>query len=253
MRRTDRRATLLWLLGTIVVALTAYAGDCTRDTVPPDRCAYYDTDCDSISVAVEIDSIDHSLYGFDTTVKDRNPSRALGTPTDGQLDSGIHLPDLHPGYYHFPGSDTLPGGAPAHTDDWGALALANTVERAGLCWPYRVPRGFGVGDLSRPGGGSWLPDHASHQNGRDADVRYVRRDRDTLPLDLRFAGAPIDTDATIHLWNCLIQYSPWVQFIIIDSVFFGDFIERNPKLVFDTSRVHANHFHVRIIDPDGNN
>lgn len=115
-------------------------------------------------------------------------------------------------------------------------------------------RRAGAGDLSREGGGLFVG-HVGHQNGREADLRYVRRGgaaQDTLSLDLRSEPAQLDTNETIRLWNCL-HSSPRVEYLIIDSVYFRGFILNDPKLRFDTSRVHANHFHARILDPDGDN
>ena len=82
----------------------------------------------------------------------------------------------------------------------------------------------------------------------------VGRAQDTFPLNLRTAPGDLDTNAVIQLWDC-IHRSPRVEFLLIDSVYFRPFIQNHPKLRFDqdTARVHATHFHVRILDPDGNN
>jgi hypothetical protein len=221
---------------------------CQEDVTPDGRPAW-DRDGDSISVAVELDSINNSLYHFDTSAIDRNPSLARGTPGAGTIDSGIHLPNAGTGYYHFLGTDTV------YTDDWGVLGLVNTVERAGRCWDEAQRRRTGIGDMSRRAGGSFPP-HQDHQNGLDADVRYVRRGgaaQDTFGLDLQVNPNDLDTNATIILWNCFVQ-SPRVEFLIIDSIYFRPFILNSPKLRFDrdtVERAHRNHFHVRILDPDG--
>ncbi len=215
-----------------------------RQDVAADRNPWYDRDGDSIGTATELDSLNHALYHFDTSRIDRNPSRALGTPDSGTLDSGIHLFPSWAGYRHFRGSDTV------NTDDWGTLALVNSIQGAGRCLDaVNFSRRSGVLDLSRQYGGSFPP-HVSHQNGRDVDVRYLRNDRvDTLGLDLRLEPNRLDTNMTLALWNCFVR-SPRVEFLIIDSVYFRQFIQNHTKLLFDTSRSHANNFHVRILDPD---
>lgn len=246
-----RRSRCVWIIG---CGLLASLLACQEDVTSDGRFAW-DRDGDSISVAVELDSINNSLYHFDTSEVDRNPSLARGTPGAGSLDSGLHLPDNGTGYYHHPGSDTLPGGAPAHTDDWGVLALLNTVEAAARCWDQAARRRTGILDLSLQAGDSF-PQHAEHRNGLDVDVRYVRRGgqaQDTFGLDLEANPNDLDTNATRTLWNCFVE-SPRVEFIIIDGPYFQFFILPHPKLRFDrdtVDRVHRNHFHVRILDPDG--
>ena len=228
--------------------MLALAPACSPD-VTTDGHPAWDRDGDTISVAVEVDSMNSLLYQFDPTRFDLNPSRAIGTPSSGSLTGGLNLPDTGTGYYHYQGTDTIP-----YTDDWGTLALMNTIEDGGRCWRSRAGRRAGIGDLSLRNGGEWA-DHESHENGRDADARYVRiggAAQDTFPLDLRTEPGQLDTNAAIALWDC-IHRSPRVEFLIIDSVYFRPLIQNHPKLRFDTSRVHANHFHVRILDPDGNN
>lgn len=229
-----------WILVSVLIG-SALA--CHED-VAVDRNPWYDSDGDSIGTRTELDSLNQALYLFDTTRVDRNPSRALGMPDAGTLDSAIHLFWSWAGYRHFPVGDIV------NTDDWGSLALVNTVQGAGRClFDANFSRRSGVLDLSRQGGGPFPP-HLSHQNGRDVDVRYLRNDlRDTLGLDLRLEPTRLDTNTTIVLWNCFTR-SPRVEFLIIDSVYFRPFILNHTKLLFDTSRGHANNFHVRILDPD---
>ena len=157
--------------------LSAFLPGCSQD-VARDPNPWYDSDGDSIGTRTETDSLNQALYHFDTTVVDRNPSRALGTPDSGTLDSAIHLIGSWVGYRHFLGSD-----AP-NTDDWGTLALVNTIQGAGRCLNIaNFTRRSGILDLSRQRGDSFPP-HVSHQNGRDVDVRYMRRDRnDTVGLE----------------------------------------------------------------------
>jgi murein endopeptidase len=99
-----------------------------------------------------------------------------GTPTNGSLSGDSNLPDNGTGYYHFLGSD------PQNTDDWACSNWAITKVTAVGLWWNQTPR-IGIGDLSRQGGGSFLP-HTSHQNGLDVDARYFRMDGQEAPLNL---------------------------------------------------------------------
>ena len=173
------------------------------------------------------------------------PVGGLGDATGLHGSGGIHLPDAGFGYYHYYGSDAL------NTDDWGTLALVNTIEGAGRCWTPRTRRSYRPGDMSLMNGGNFLSQHVDHQNGLDVDVRYVRNDGDTslvLPGD----SLKLDLDATILLWNCFLQ-SPRLAFLIIDSAYFKQRIipDKTGRLRFDGTPEHANHFHVGIEDPDG--
>jgi murein endopeptidase len=108
-------------------------------------------------------------------------SRALGKPWHGRLQCGVQLPAE---------SDTFTTwDFPLHrapNDDWrrwGTEELVAVTEQ--IAADYRARFGPGprlvIGDLSRPRGGPFGREfgglgHASHQNGRDVDIFYPRRD-----------------------------------------------------------------------------
>jgi murein endopeptidase len=108
-------------------------------------------------------------------------SRALGKPWHGRLQCGVQLPAESDTFvtWNFP-------FARSPNDDWrrwGTVELVTTVEQ--IAADYRTRFGPGprlvIGDLSRPRGGSFGKKygglgHASHQNGRDVDIAYPRRD-----------------------------------------------------------------------------
>jgi hypothetical protein len=220
----------------------------------------YTGDGDLISDAVELNPPNARLYHFSTTVKDADPSRALGTPSQGTLSNGINLPDVNASYYHFLGFDAT------DTDDWGTLRLLNVGEAVAYDWgdAYRIcygntqlhPTRFGIGDMSkgsestRTFGGSWLPDHVSHQNGLDMDVRYLRTDRAEAGIDLQIAAdqAFYDAAATADLISCFLGFKD-VVLILVDMRYTGIDFSATPQVVNDPD--HHNHFHVRIADPDG--
>ena len=130
-------------------------------------------------------------------------SVALGLPTGGRLVRGVRLPAGSPTFFTW---DPLTHRSPSR--GWrrnGADGLVRIV--------LRVIRGFaaahphaprvGVGDLSRPRGGSFGPEwggpgHVSHQNGLDVDVYYPRPDRRERPprrvdqVDLGLAQELVD-------------------------------------------------------------
>jgi len=256
--------------GALLLAVFAYAGSCQAGSqVAIDRCPRWDTDCDSISNAVEIDP-PNSMYHFDTTRKDANPSIAFGAPDNGSLAGGLNLPEYNEGYYQYrPSSDPRWDGylgSMPDSNDWGTLAAINAIEATARAWVDPVPttnicsrysseyggtprsHQFDIGDISKLGGGPWLNSdgrtrHKSHQNGLDIDVRYPRKDGQNLPLDVRTDPAHYDTSSTADLMTCFINKSN-VDLIFADSASIGIW---GGALVNDTG--HHTHFHVRIHHP----
>lgn len=180
-----------------------------------------------------------------------DPSIAHGTYTNGTLENGINLVDrgdrFH-GYYHYNGTE------PIDSDDWGTLTIINKIEAAARSWEAFVFFDFGVGDISLQNGGYWFP-HASHQNGLDADFRYIRTDRQELPLDVSTSDSTLfDVETTASLISYLLY--EWGD--TTNTIFF---IDTNYVRIYDPSNLnrvrhaegHANHFHMRIPDPDGTN
>lgn len=213
---------------------------------PPDTCPSWDTDCDNISNAVETNDA-NSYLGLRPDTADANPSIAHGSPCDGWIEKALNLVNSGTGYYHYLGNDII------DTDDWGVLHLINMIEGAGRDWygsGYTPPR-MGVGDLSwgdaqtQQFGGRFDP-HECHQNGLEADFRYVRNDGQEISLNI--AGPDsiyYDPGATAELMNSLIANGT-ITVIYIDTVhayLVGDILEHRVG--------HSDHFHVRIEDPDG--
>jgi hypothetical protein len=118
-------------------------------------------------------------------------SRALGVHWGGSLQDGVLLP--HEGR-HFFTWDPVRWAVPAPEDRrWGTDRLVRTILEVAKAYAEANPGAprIAVGDLSRPGGGSFdarygvvgefgagrgTSGHVSHQNGLDVDVYYPRRD-----------------------------------------------------------------------------
>ena len=171
----------------------------------------WDSDGDGISDAVE--AANRKYADVRTGRCDADPTRSNG----GRAQSGVvpllNLPDRGTGYMHFRGTDGL------DSDDWGTLALINCIEATGRAL---APDGItiGVGDLSRRGGGRFLP-HTNHQNGLDVELRYVRKDRKDLPLDLRFQLDDYDKAATEKMFRAFLKNCDVVEmFVDIDRLGF---------------------------------
>lgn len=94
-------------------------------------------------------------------------SEAIGFYSDGSLRDAFPLPDESPSHLKiFRPRDRA----------WGTWALVTTIVRATAAFRTKYPIGdrVQIGDLSAEHGGGIDDLHASHQNGLDADVAYLR-------------------------------------------------------------------------------
>ena len=211
---------------------------------PPDTGAFaicgpvraWDSDGDSLSDRVEQNNGSNNYADLLTGRCDEDPSRAVGSPGNGSLIGGLNLPDRNTGYQHFYGTDAV------DTDDWGILPLLTCIEATG-----RALAGEGIpvqiGDISLRNGGVFPP-HAGHQNGLEGDLRYVRIDRNLVPLDLRFDPDAYDPAATRRLFETMFDVCN-IDFILVDKDELGFTIADRDAQIIDSSG-HSNHFHIRI-------
>lgn len=224
-------------------------GDVTE--TPEDTCPGWDTDCDDISNAVETNDA-NSYLGLNPDSADANPSIAHGAPCGGWIENALNLVNSGTGYYHYnPEKDEIM----IDTDDWGVLHLINMIEGAGRDWytnGHSPPR-IGAGDLSKGNQytqefGGVFPPHSCHQNGTEADFRYVRNDGQEASLNIRTQPSLYDTHATVALMEHLFANSNSIYIIVSPHCgirFFG------MDTLYDATGVHDTHFHLRIEDPDG--
>ena len=112
-------------------------------------------------------------------------SVALGVPTGGRLLRGVRLPAEGQAFFTWDPLEHVspsPGWRRNGTD--GLVRIVLRVIRDVAAEHPEAPR-IGVGDLSRPRGGSFgpsgRPGHVSHQNGLDVDVYFPRQDRRERP------------------------------------------------------------------------
>lgn len=113
-------------------------------------------------------------------------SRSVGLPYGGRLVRGVRLPSA--GAHFFTWDPPLERSPNRAWRRFGSDRLVRMLLRVLDEYAAGHPRAarVGVGDLSRPRGGSFGRrfgglGHASHQNGLDVDVYYPRRDRRERP------------------------------------------------------------------------
>ena len=171
-------------------------------------------------------------------------SVASGVPQAGRLVGGVELPPVGPGYYTYdPSSSAIPN---APDRRFGTAALIAELVELGRWWERAHPTAprIGVGDLSRPEGGSFggaIVGHVSHQNGLDADLRLPRRDGVEGPS----GPWSYDRALTQSIVDRLVAQGA-------ELVLIGPSLDlHGPRGVVGRWPNHDDHIHVRFPDPDG--
>lgn len=204
----------------------------------------WDRDGDGISDSVEENHRAEGYLPLDPDACDDDPTLPRGTWYEGALEGSLNLTDRGTGYVHNRGSDPVDG------DDWGSLSMVHCLEEVGRHWEASGLV-MGVNDLSqRPG--ERFPPHRSHQNGLDADLRYVRTDGINAPLDLRRNPELYDPVATQQLFRLFLEHCDvHVLFVDLEGLGFGNAELDAGREVLHTAAGHSNHFHVRLNPPGG--
>jgi murein endopeptidase len=169
-------------------------------------------------------------------------SLALGEPTFGRLVRGVQLPVEGPDHLTW---DNVYKRVPNRGwRRWGTYKLVELVLR--VLHEYRLanptaPRVL-IGDLSRPHGGPFGAQfgglgHFSHQNGRDVDIYYPRKDR--LPLEPARV-AEIDHRLAADLVHRFVAAGAVVVYVGPHTGLGG------PRRIVRKRAHHDNHFHVRV-------
>lgn len=133
-------------------------------------------------------------------------------------------------------------GVYGYYDESKRYGLAETIaalREIGAIWERRYPgRRFGVGDISKRGGGD-IDGHASHEKGVDADIRLVRSDWAEQAAEYQ------DHEYSHDLTQELIDLFWTNSHLGVKFVFFND-----PRSLGTSEWPnHDNHFHVRFYPP----
>jgi murein endopeptidase len=170
------------------------------------------------------------------------PSRALGLPYAGRLVNGVQLPEAGADFWTYDwGTRTTPNRPWRR---WATDRLLRTVLR--VLREYRLAHPgvarVGIADLSRPRGGPFGAKygglgHASHQNGRDADILYPRADDLELPAE---QPALVDRALAQDLVDRFVAAGA-------QRIFTGPSLGlRGPRAVVMALAHHDDHLHVRV-------
>lgn len=126
-----------------------------------------------------------------------------------------------------------PGGA----DQFGTAMTVNRIMDLGRKWFLLHPKVLlQFGDMSRKGSGAFPP-HASHKNGRDVDVRPIRKDNRMDPISV--GETQYDSLRTEEFVKLVRERFPGV------TIFFNDTRLINKGLTAH-AKGHHNHLHIRF-------
>jgi murein endopeptidase len=164
-------------------------------------------------------------------------SVSVGTPSAGRLVRGVKFPAQ--GEEFFTWDPVLHRVPNRSSRRWGSDRLVHfvlrVIEEYAAAHPD-APR-VGVGDLSKRRGGQFGPVHATHQNGRDADIYYPRKDRvERPPLSV----SQIDRRLAQDLVDRFVAAGATLVYVGPNTGFTG------PRGVVEVLWNHDNHMHVRI-------
>jgi hypothetical protein len=189
------------------------------------------------AVALVVAAVLASAAGADT-----RRSYALGKPWDGRLANGVQLTSEGPD--HFTWDPVFKRSPNRPWRRWGTARLVRTLLTVLADYHAAHPEAprVGVGDLSRPRGGSFGRrfggiGHASHQNGLDVDVYYPRRDGVEKQA---FRVAQIDRPLAQDLVDRFVRAGALKLFVGPHTGLHGP-----PRIVRPLVH-HDDHVHVRI-------
>jgi murein endopeptidase len=166
----------------------------------------------------------------------------VGTAAGGRLLKGVRLPPEDRRFFTWdPLSHVSPSPGWRRNGTDGLVRIVLRVVRDYATAHPEAPR-VGIGDLSRPHGGSFGaewggPGHVSHQNGLDVDVYFPRLDRRERPprkvdqVDLVLAQDLVDRFVAAGAETVFVGPSTGL---------------RGPPRVVKVLAHHDNHLHVRI-------
>jgi len=222
-----------------------------------------------------VNTVSRGFWGHGELVKAEALEITTSFAPENQRSNGLRLPRQSKGYYQIRGGDLV------DTDNYAILSTLQKIEAVGKNWAERHPDltplnkdvflkdggnsgydpggsggiRFGIGDLSRAKGRVFNP-HNTHQNGLDADVRYMRKESiGEGPLDISTDAANYDIELTKELMSLFAASG--VDVIYISPSGNDGILEKTEarKLVTFNNGAqafliklagHDNHFHIRF-------
>jgi hypothetical protein len=139
----------------------------------------------------------------------RHPSRSIGSPGHGRLLGGVLFPATGPDHFAWNFRSQQIGGS--DRTRWGNCSVVRAVLRGIAAYRERHPEAppVAVGDMALRHGGP-IDGHSTHQNGRQIDLYFPRRDRrlrephKVAQVDLRLSRALVQAMLDAGAYGVLI-------------------------------------------------
>jgi len=144
----------------------------------------------------------------------RHPSRSIGSPGNGRLVRGVLFPAT--GHDHFAWNFRTQRIGGSDRTRWGTCWVVRAVLRAIVAYRRRNPAAppVAVGDMGLRRGGP-IDGHSTHQNGKQIDLYFPRRDRRLrephtgAQVDMRLSGQLVR--AVLRAGARLVLIGPRIQ------------------------------------------
>ncbi len=118
-------------------------------------------------------------------------------------------------------------------NQYGTQTTIDTVVQISRDWFRNQRYQVGIGDISLENGGP-MPEHDSHRNGRNVDIRPMRLDQANMPVTI--TSAQYDREATRLLVESLLAHAN------VEEILFNDTQIAGVKWWAG----HDNHLHVKM-------
>ena len=131
----------------------------------------------------------------------QHPSRSIGTPDDGRLVAGVLFPAQGRDHVSWNVREQRSGGL--DRTRWGDCRVVRAVLGGLAAYRRRSPHAprVAVGDMSLRHGGD-IDGHTTHENGREIDLFFPRRDRDLREPD---TDAQVDLELARSLVEAMLH------------------------------------------------
>lgn len=145
--------------------------------------------------------------------------------------------------YSYSLNPARPRERPRMPDQIGTRETIDRIQTLAREWYARHPdRPLQIGDISMPGGVD-TPDHATHQNGRNVDVRPLRNDSNSgAGANLTYRSPSYDLELTKEFIRLVVEKYPGTTFYFNDARIYND--PEFKGIVTSSDRSHDNHLHI---------
>jgi conjugal transfer mating pair stabilization protein TraG len=125
-------------------------------------------------------------------------------------------------------------------NQFSTAGVVGELEASSRVWAARGGAPVNIGDISKAGGGD-MPGHATHENGRNIDIRPFRSDRQNAPVSWK--SDEYDRNATREYIQMMRERNPQMRVLFNDPVLIREGLTQRGDKAGAPQR-HDNHLHL---------